>query len=80
MAHKKGNKSIRAESLIVYIPCHEHHHEQQQQQVDVQAPFIYIIKLPGRFAARGHPHLPVHTPGSQQHRWHTGRGRTPCPP
>jgi len=55
MAHEKGNKSIRTESLFVYVSCHEHHHERQQQQVYVQAPFIYIIKLPSRFVAQGHP-------------------------
>lgn len=64
MAHKKGNKSIRTESLFVYVSCHEHHHEQQQQQVYVQAPFIYIIKLPSRFVAQGHPCLSMHAPNS----------------
>lgn len=64
MAHEKGNKSIRTESLFVYVSCHEHHHEQQQQQVYVQAPFIYIIKLPSRFVAQGHPCLSVRVPNS----------------
>lgn len=64
MAHEKGNKSIRTESLFVYVSCHEHHHEQQQQQVYAQAPFIYIIKLPSRFVAQGHPCLSVRVPNS----------------
>lgn len=64
MAHEKGNKSIRMELLFVYITCHEHHQQQQQQQVYVQAPFIYIIKLPSRFAAQGHPRRSLRVPDS----------------